>query len=488
MRASSSERVCSAASCSSEAVRALRFSSTRIWMRVRSSASAVASARMRSRSRSCLAFERHEMLKIAGELLGLAAQFRHHRAQQHGAADRRKRILRPDDDRRRRLAAHALQRGQHIGQHAAPRRSANRGRSSPRRAGCSSAARPCPSCASSSLARSPVSTRRCVSDALSLSSLSISVAQRRLPLLRDFDVMGDGVEFGAAVPAARRPPVRRCVFEAGAPAPAARHQRRPTRQRVSSRWRAMRSRALDAEDLERSTFERSVEIHIRSIVGTGTAAGHRTTAASLFASQELRPKRDDLLAMIGMAREDRHGAVDLLGEQQADDLVRPGHRPESQRFVRRAPCIAAPWPSAPPMAKTRSLTPPSRSPRDPPGEIRRLSGVLPRSSRSNEPGASRQRPPGSAPRLLRHAILGAAGAAFRKFTHRDAQDRAPRPVLTGALEIALDERAGRDRPSAGRRNRSRYASTSGSAGRTVPAPVAGRSAFGASGDHIFSIL
>ena len=32
--------------------------------------------------------------------------------------------------------------------------------------------------------------------------------------------------------------------------------------------------------------------------------------------------------VIGMPREDRHGAIELFGEQNADQLMRPGHRGE----------------------------------------------------------------------------------------------------------------------------------------------------------------
>ena len=34
--------------------------------------------------------------------------------------------------------------------------------------------------------------------------------------------------------------------------------------------------------------------------------------------------------MVGMAREDRGGAIQLLGEEHAHEAVRPGHTPERQ--------------------------------------------------------------------------------------------------------------------------------------------------------------
>ncbi|MEI2735993.1 MAG: hypothetical protein V9G24_15205 [Rhodoblastus sp.] len=61
-----------------------------------------------------------EVAEIAGQRLGLRPQLRQHRAERHGGADRLQHVLGLHQQRRRRAMAHALQHGQHFGDHVAP--------------------------------------------------------------------------------------------------------------------------------------------------------------------------------------------------------------------------------------------------------------------------------------------------------------------------------------------------------------------------------
>ena len=124
-------------------------------IRARSSASVVASVRIRSRSRRDLVLQRNQLAEVGGELVGGVAEIRNHRAEEDGAADRGKRVFRPDQDRRRRPAADPLQRGQHLGEHVALGLTSEARRSHPR---CG----PAPACAvRSRRSRSPAPAPAC---------------------------------------------------------------------------------------------------------------------------------------------------------------------------------------------------------------------------------------------------------------------------------------------------------------------------------------
>ena len=55
-----------------------------------------------------------EVGEIGQKRIDLDAHSRHHRTEQHGGADRLQHVLGLDEQRRRRLAAHPLERGQHL--------------------------------------------------------------------------------------------------------------------------------------------------------------------------------------------------------------------------------------------------------------------------------------------------------------------------------------------------------------------------------------
>ena len=126
--------------------------------------------------------------------------------------------------------------------------------------------------------------------------------------------------------------------------------------------------------------------------------------------------------MIGVAREDGHGPIELLGEHDADELVRPGHRAEGEH-ERGAVGDRRPRPSGPPITMARSLLPPSRQARSRSAKAA-LPRALPRSSRATSDarrGATGEERGG----LLVLARFGAAGAAFGKFAQREGQAEAP---------------------------------------------------------------
>ena len=123
---------------------------------------------------------------------------------------------------------------------------------------------------------------------------------------------------------------RACLRSRGARL-AARRRRLAPAPRPRSRARPARAQAKRAERQEKRRGKMSSNRH-RQISMT---------------------KKDlTLCPMIGVAGKDRRGAVELLGEQNAHELMRPGHPAEGEAAIGCGRERLRPSPSGPPMTKT----------------------------------------------------------------------------------------------------------------------------------------